>query len=882
MLRQAAPFAALALVAACHAEATHDRPELRPQIRFLPDAALNSHCAADEPTRRQARHAVPSRLGRGGPPAEGSCSEPADRVDILVVYTELARDNAGGTAAIEALIDTAIFDMNTALADSGVTGSVALADAREIGGPLTTNSATLLRLITETDGSADEIQQWRNETNADLVCFIPHALDVCGRAWIGVGAGNTPLPDFGYSIVSLACIDDGETWTFAHEIGHNLGLYHEWENDVCNAGGSAFGKGFAAPDDSFRTIMATNGTAPRLLRFSDPGVLVNGQAVGAPAGQNRPAHAAAALETAIPVVARYRVADADGNGVCDADEIATDPALDCNGNAVLDALEADWDHSGVADACEIAADPSLDLDADGVPDAVETTRQYVNASAPSGGDGTSWATARNDLGEAMRLAEASGDVRELWLAAGTYKPAAGTTHRAIRFELPPDVSIYGGFAGTETALEQRDVAANPTVLSGDNLGDDTDDTTIRGGDNAIHLLWIWNAGTVTVDGLTFRGAFPNLPVNCGWNYAGGGIFALGTDLTVRNCVFTDNSGTWAPAFHSGNNPSVVIEDTDFIENDAIGDTFWASVPAGTAGAARVFLRNNDTDVGLIRRSRFLGNTTTNGVAALWTVNGRPIVTDSLFSGNRTLTQFGFGSAVTLGFPQHATFVNSTVVGNRSSTTALPVGLNLNGGEGLIANSIFWDNEANTTSFTRNADYYQLYLKQQGAVVDTANLIVMNYRGDTAGTGAATAVSVSAADPVFIEQNGPDGLRGTPDDNPRLTAGSPAIDAGNDALRPTADALDLDRGERFIDDPAADPFGPGAISDLGPYERDAGPQPCSLADVAAPLGVLDIDDVLAFLGAFAISDPLADVAAPAGAFDIDDVLSFLTAFAVGCP
>ena len=64
--------------------------------------------------------------------------------------------------------------------------------------------------------------------------------------------------------------------------------------------------------------------------------------------------------------------------------------------------------------------------------------------------------------------------------------------------------------------------------------------------------------------------------------------------------------------------------------------------------------------------------------------------------------------------------------------------------------------------------------------------------------------------------------------------------------------------------------------------DQGPTGCGVADVAEPFGVLNIDDVLAFLNAFASSDPIADVAAPSGVFDIDDVLVFLSGFAAGCP
>lgn len=55
-----------------------------------------------------------------------------------------------------------------------------------------------------------------------------------------------------------------------------------------------------------------------------------------------------------------------------------------------------------------------------------------------------------------------------------------------------------------------------------------------------------------------------------------------------------------------------------------------------------------------------------------------------------------------------------------------------------------------------------------------------------------------------------------------------------------------------------------------------------ADAALPVNELNIDDVLAFIGAFAAGLPLADLAEPIGVHDIDDVLSFLDSFAAGCP
>ena len=59
------------------------------------------------------------------------------------------------------------------------------------------------------------------------------------------------------------------------------------------------------------------------------------------------------------------------------------------------------------------------------------------------------------------------------------------------------------------------------------------------------------------------------------------------------------------------------------------------------------------------------------------------------------------------------------------------------------------------------------------------------------------------------------------------------------------------------------------------------EPVCDADTALPLGTLNIDDVLAFLGAFAVGGPLADLASPIGTLNIDDVFVFLGSFASGC-
>ncbi len=56
----------------------------------------------------------------------------------------------------------------------------------------------------------------------------------------------------------------------------------------------------------------------------------------------------------------------------------------------------------------------------------------------------------------------------------------------------------------------------------------------------------------------------------------------------------------------------------------------------------------------------------------------------------------------------------------------------------------------------------------------------------------------------------------------------------------------------------------------------------VADFAPAYGVLDFDDVLAFLTAFGSQSSTADLAPPFGTFDFDDILRFLTSFGAGCP
>jgi len=138
---------------------------------------------------------------------------------------------------------------------------------------------------------------------------------------------------------------------------------------------------------------------------------------------------------------------------------------------------------------------------------------FVDAAADPGGDGLSWATALQDLQVAIVAAASSGgDVVQIWVADGVYRPDCGTGDRRFSFPVLNGVGIYGGFAGAdsavypggETALEQRDPATNLTELSGDLNGDDQ-----SGGDQSDNSFLVVDTRfadqTAVLDGFVITG-----------------------------------------------------------------------------------------------------------------------------------------------------------------------------------------------------------------------------------------------------------------------------------------------------------------------------------------------------------------------------------------
>lgn len=184
------------------------------------------------------------------------------------------------------------------------------------------------------------------------------------------------------------------------------------------------------------------------------------------------------------------------------------------------------------------------------------TAWYVNASAPPGGTGQSWAQAFRRLQTALDFA-IGGDV--VYVAAGRYVPTKLTDPgdpRSATFLVRGDILLYGGFAGTETHICQRTgLLYQQTVLDGD-IGIQNDPS-----DNAYHVVSVREYGAV-IDGFLVKngnangaGTGQNMGAGiCGQASLYNHIF-LYPEFTVMNCFIRDNlaltPGGSGPASGSG-------------------------------------------------------------------------------------------------------------------------------------------------------------------------------------------------------------------------------------------------------------------------------------------------------------------------------------------
>ncbi|MFN2218657.1 MAG: beta strand repeat-containing protein [Anaerolineae bacterium] len=492
----------------------------------------------------------------------------------------------------------------------------------------------------------------------------------------------------------------------------------------------------------------------------------------------------------------------------------------------------------------------------------ETTRLYVDHTANGTNTGTSWLNALKALRDAFTLADNCAGIGEIWVAEGVHRPDVGTglvpDSRTETYQLIDGVTVYGGFEGTETLLQERNWDNNVTVLSGD--VDSNDDATGGivntpgdiSGANSYHVVvangvgntavldgftitagqangsaanpegrggGIYNdAGSPTLSNLTFigniagnGGGLANLNGDAPLTNAffknnmavssGGGIFNEASSPTLSDLVFTGNyAGTGSGLANlSGSNPQ--LTGVQFTSNRA-----------GTSGGGIYNQASSPT----LTDVQFTSNTAGSSGGGICNQASSPMLTDAILSGNsapngaaiyndtsnpslvNALLSGNYASTNGAAFYNTASspsLVNVTVSGNRAGGTGGGM-FNAANSDPSMQNSILWNNQDASGAGTASATILNDDLDSK----PTIDYSLVQALSSIYHTGSNNLDE----NPWFTTPVDPSTAPTTAGD---LTLGifSPAKDAGDNAANATL--TDLAGGLRVIN----------TVIDMGPYE-----------------------------------------------------------------
>jgi len=356
-------------------------------------------------------------------------------------------------------------------------------------------------------------------------------------------------------------------------------------------------------------------------------------------------------------------------------------------------------------------------------------------------DGSSWTKAYPNLHDGLAAAQDGDTIR---VADGTYVPddGAGVTpgDRAASFAIPNNVTVLCGYAGYGTANpDARAVDAYPTILSGDLNGDDLWGI-LNVSDNSYHVVSASESGTL--EGAIITAGNAN---GAGDDGCGGGVLLESSSLRINACKIRGNKADFGAGVACLQGTAPVLINTEITGN-------WAYVFGGC-------LYNDDANVEM---------------------------TNCLITGNTAGGAHLLGGDAILNSMGSLDITNCTMADNRP-------------GHGAPANQRAIVNLVWGPGFVDAISIKNSILRNGGNEIwsTEASIVTVSYNNIEGGKGSYAGSGNIDKDPLF-QNPGLFGIEGQwffEADGYTLKAGSPSINAGNQAYLPAGLTVDLNGNAR---------------------------------------------------------------------------------------
>lgn len=430
-------------------------------------------------------------------------------------------------------------------------------------------------------------------------------------------------------------------------------------------------------------------------------------------------------------------------------------------------------------------------------------RIFVNQAATGMDNGANWENGFLTLQKGLSSSLA-GD--SIFVAKGSYSPGLLTSSY---FTLKQGVKIFGGFAGTENELAERD----STAITGVN------ETILDGGNKSYHV--VYNAAALTnatvLDGFSItngskvgsgnvaanyygagiynangKAVFKNLWVKN--NYAvmyGGGIYNTGaaefTNIILENnTVINNGGGMYNTAITSFKNIKFIGNKASYgagLFNTSTAVTITNALFNGNASKNYGGGMYQSTGTLTLNGASFIANTAVNHGAGIYKNAGTMNITNAVFSQNKGTSNGSYGGAIYT-YTGVTNLINTSISNNSmgyvnpSATTSYGGAIYRYTGTVSIYNSILWGNKRGNG-----------VPDQLNALVTVGNSIVQN--------GYKTGTMILLTDPQF---------KNAAADDLSLASCSPAVNMGDNA-RATGITTDIIGAARIKN----------TTVDLGAYE-----------------------------------------------------------------